>query len=85
VLAEHRDDLLMHLLTGGVDAKVHYPVPIHLQPAAESLGHKTGSFPIAEAVARQTITLPAHDFITEQQIWRMAELTAGFYISRVHA
>jgi dTDP-4-amino-4,6-dideoxygalactose transaminase len=79
ILAEHRDELLVWLMSNGVDAKVHYPVPIHLQPAAESLGHKMGSFPIAETVARQTITLPAHDFITDAQVQRMTRLIAEFY------
>ena len=77
-LTERRDALLAYLLANGVDAKAHYPVPIHLQPAAQRLGHKPGDFPMAERVAAETITLPAHEFVTGTQLERMAGLVAGF-------
>ena len=65
---ERRDDLLAHLHKNGVEAKVHYPVPLHLQPAAKSLGYKPGDFPVAEADAKRMITLPAHQHLTATEI-----------------
>lgn len=76
---EDRDGLLQHLQAAGVEAKVHYPVPIHLQPAAASLGCREGDFPVAEQVARETITLPAHDFLSKRDLDDMAALIAGHY------
>ena len=77
-LAERRNELAAHLVAAGIEAKVHYPVPVHLQPAAEHLGHRRGAFPEAEYCADHTISLPAHEFITNEQIAYMAETINGF-------
>jgi len=68
VQAERRDALLTHLTTFGVEAKVHYPIPLHLQPAAKDLGYQKGDFPMAEAQAATIITLPAHQFLTDDEV-----------------
>lgn len=77
--APRRDDLQNFLVFNGVDAKVHYPTPLHLQPAAKSLGYKRGDFPVAEWCAATTLSLPIHEFITSQSIERMAGLIKEFY------
>ncbi len=77
--AERRDLLKAHLLNSGVDAKVHYPTPLHLQPAARGLGYRKGDFPVAEWCANTTLSLPVHEFITEEQLTRMAKLIREFY------
>ena len=51
-----------------VDTKVHYPTPIHLQPAAKYLKYKKGDFPIAEKMAKTTLSLPVHEFIKTKHI-----------------
>ena len=56
---ERRDDLLQHLINQGIEAKVHYPIPMHLQDAAKSLGYTAGDFPVTEIDAECVITLPA--------------------------
>ena len=58
---------------------MHYPLPIHLQPAARALGHKPGDFPVAEAQARRILSLPIHQFLTNDDIDFVAETIAGFY------
>lgn len=68
VRAKKRDQLLAFLLQRGVEAKIHYPKPIHLQPAAAYLGYKEGDFPKAEADCRSIITLPAHQHLTREEI-----------------
>ena len=55
---ENRNELKDYLLTMGIETAVHYPIPIHLQPAARKLGYKLGSFPLAEEQAEKIITLP---------------------------
>lgn len=76
---QRRDELLQHLIAHEIEAKVHYPVPLHLQPAAAALGYKRGDFPKAEQQAREIITLPQHQFVTPVQIDFMLEKIAEFY------
>lgn len=79
ILAEDRDGLLENLVEHGVDAKVHYPVPIHLQEAAAHLGYRQGQFPVTERLAASTISLPAHEFISDAQIAGMAWMIQHYY------
>ena len=55
---------------GNIDAKVHYPIPMHLQPAAEKFNYKKGDFPKAEFAASSSISLPVHEFISEETIFK---------------
>src|SRR5205085_10440414 len=68
-----RDEILAELQAAGIGAGVHYPVPVHLQPAFRELGHGEGSFPVTERAARQILTLPLYPQITEAQQTRVAE------------
>ncbi|MEI6782768.1 MAG: DegT/DnrJ/EryC1/StrS family aminotransferase [Verrucomicrobiota bacterium] len=51
---------------------IHYPIPVHLQPAFADLGHKPGSFPVTEALVSKIISLPMFPEIQEGQIERVA-------------
>jgi aminotransferase EvaB len=79
---ERRDQLLRFLIGRGIEAKVHYPVPLHLQKAALGLGYKRGDFPVAEYQANHLITLPAHQFITAEQIDYTLETIREFYVAK---
>jgi dTDP-4-amino-4,6-dideoxygalactose transaminase len=57
---DNRDAVLSRLHAAGVGAGVHYPIPIHLQGALSHLGHKVGDFPVAEAAAARSISLPMY-------------------------
>ncbi len=81
--ANRRADLLAFLIARGVEAKVHYPIPIHLQAAAKELGYKRGSFPVCERQADAILTLPAHQFVTIDQIDYMSEVIHEFYAKPV--
>ena len=74
-----RNKLQKFLIKKGVDAKVHYPYPIHLQPAAKFLKYKKGDFPKAEQIADTTLSLPVHEFIKEQDIKYVVNLINYFY------
>jgi dTDP-4-amino-4,6-dideoxygalactose transaminase len=52
---------------------IHYPIPVHLQPAFADLGCGPGSFPVAEAIARDIVSLPIYPEISAEQIQRVAE------------
>ena len=60
VQARHRDRLRAYLNENGVEALVHYPVPIHLQPAARSLGYQPDDFPQAMRAAASILSLPLY-------------------------
>jgi aminotransferase EvaB len=79
VRVKDREGLLAYLQKNGVEAKVHYPTPMHLQPAAAYLGYKPGSFPKAEADARSIITLPAHQHLTQEEIDYTIKMVQDFY------
>ena len=51
----------------GIPTAVHYPVPLHLQPAFAFLSEPEGSFPVAEAAAERVMSLPMHPYLTEEQ------------------
>jgi dTDP-4-amino-4,6-dideoxygalactose transaminase len=68
VRMEDRAQVLWLLGKKGIQFGVHYPVPIHLQKAYRSLGYSTGSFPVAEKIAGELISLPMFPELTEQQL-----------------
>jgi dTDP-4-amino-4,6-dideoxygalactose transaminase len=80
VRCERRDELLKYLAAEGVEAKVHYPIPLHLQPAARDLGYRRGDFPVAEAQAEHIVTLPGHQFLTDTEVDYMIDRVQRFYL-----
>ncbi len=82
VQVDHRDALREHLQAKGIGSAIHYPVPIHLQPAAAPLGHKAGDFPVTERQAERILTLPVHQGLGEAQIDRVAAAVNDFLGAR---
>ncbi len=72
-----RDRLLRALREAGVDAGVHYPVPIHLQGAFRASGHRPGDFPVAERAAEELLSLPIFPGIEPEQQERVAGVLAA--------
>lgn len=68
VRTERRDTLVDFLRQRGIAAGLHYPIPVHLQPAFSFLGYTPGAFPVAEACARECVSLPLFPHITEAQV-----------------
>ena len=76
--SEDRDGLRAHLDAEGVASAIHYPTPIHLQPAYADLGQGPGSLPVAERLASEIISLPIFPTITDAEIARTAAAVAAF-------
>lgn len=74
-----RDALLQYLQDRGIEAKIHYPIPLHLQRCAAHLGYKAGDFPVAENDSRSIITLPAHQHLAADEIDYTIEQVRTFY------
>ena len=64
VQVDRRDELQAYLQGRGIKTAIHYPVPIHLQPAARALGHKKGDFPVTERQAERILTLPVNQYMS---------------------
>ncbi len=64
---ELRDQVANFLKREGIPTAIHYPVPIHMQPAFKDLGLGAGSFPEAEKAAGEVLSLPMHAFITSEE------------------
>lgn len=74
-----RDQLLAYLQEQGVGAGIHYPVPLHLQPAYAELGYRQGDFPITEEVANTCLSLPLYPELTAAQQERVVSLILAFF------
>ncbi len=79
IQAKNRDGLKKFLIEKGIDAKIHYPIPMHLQPAAKEFGYKRGDFPVCEHVCDNVISLPVHEFITREQQNYVVKAVQEFY------
>lgn len=60
VCVKNRDQVLRGLADQGIAAGVHYPIPLHLQPAYARFGHKAGEFPASEQLASEVLSLPMY-------------------------
>ncbi len=76
---ERRDELLTFLNEQGIEAKLHYKIPMHLQPAAGYLGYAKGDFPDAERHSETVITLPAHPYLTEEEVKYTIDRVYAFF------
>ena len=72
VTGGRRDALRAHLTERGIGTQIHYPVPIHMQEAAQFLGYRKGDLPVTEKVAGEVLSLPMYPELTDAQIDRVA-------------
>ena len=79
VQLDKRDKLREYLFKNNITTTIHYPIPIHLQPAAKKLGYKKGSFKMAEKQATRILTLPINQFLQEKHIIKISEKINKFY------
>jgi dTDP-4-amino-4,6-dideoxygalactose transaminase len=77
VRAADRDNLQRALQLEDIQTGLHYPLPVHLQPAHGDLGYRMGDFPEAEAAARSVLSLPMFPELTAEQIDRVADAVSG--------
>ena len=75
-----RDAMVRRLADAGVQAGIHYPIPVHLQPAYTDARYKEGDFPVSEQIAKEILSLPIYPEMTRAQIDKVAGIissTAG--------
>ena len=79
---ERRDALRAHLAARGVETAIHYPVPLHLQPAYAFLGHRKGDFPVSEAACETVLSLPLHPALSDAQVEIVIAAVREFFGAR---
>ena len=79
IQAERRDELQAFLTDKGVGTKVHYAVPIHLQPMAKGLGYRKGSLPVTERQAERVLSLPMSQTLAPENLEYVATAVRDFY------
>ena len=79
VRAHRRDALREYLATQGIGTGLHYPVPLHLQPAFAECGAKAGELPQAEAACKEIVSLPLWPYMEEAQTGYVVEHVRAFY------
>ena len=63
-----RSKLINFLKKKGIGTAIHYPTPIHLQPASKFLNYKKGDFPMTEGQSKKILTIPVHQNLTQKEI-----------------
>ncbi|OON67337.1 DegT/DnrJ/EryC1/StrS family aminotransferase [Hymenobacter sp. CRA2] len=79
VRTARRDALQQHLTQHGIGTLIHYPVPPHLQQAYEFLGYQPGAFPLAEELARTSLSLPLWPGMTETDLQAVSTAVHSFF------
>lgn len=79
IQADRRDKLKEFLVERGVEVIVHYPIPIHMQPAASALNYLPEAFPVTLQQSGRILSLPLYPGLTHSQQDYIAELVAQFY------
>lgn len=81
VRVNNREALMDHLRERGIASGLHYPIPIHLQPAYGELGYKQGDFPITEAYAETILSLPIFPELDDDKVAYVVEAIRDFFQS----
>jgi len=79
IRCQERDHLKAFLAERGIYASIHYPVPVHLQPAYADLGYGQGSLPITEMAARQVLSLPLYPELSEDSARKVGQAVIEFF------
>jgi dTDP-4-amino-4,6-dideoxygalactose transaminase len=77
VRADDRETLRDVLGKQGIQTGIHYPIPVHLQPAHADLGYHAGDFPNAEAAAREVLSLPLFPEMSREQVETVASAVSA--------
>ena len=78
IQTKYRDELKEYLSKNEISSAIHYPVPIHLQPAAKKLGYKLGDFPVTEKQSKEILTLPINQYLTSNELERVISRINNF-------
>ena len=79
IICKKRNMLSKFLNKNGIETKIHYPKPLHLQKAAKKFKYKKGNFPVSEYQSKNLLTLPVHQYLNKNQILYIIKKIKEFY------
>ncbi|MBN2104499.1 DegT/DnrJ/EryC1/StrS family aminotransferase [bacterium] len=79
IRVKRRDELQLYLQEAGIATAIHYPIPLHLQPAFRHYGRGEGSLPVAESVAKEVLSLPMYPELEEEKIHYIVGKIGDFF------
>jgi len=79
IQVKKRDELQSYLEKKGIGTSINYPIPIHLQPSSQFLGYKASDFPITEEQAKHILSIPIHQFLSKNDIQKIAQSINEFF------
>ena len=79
IKVDKRDSLKKYLEKKGISTSIHYPTPIHLQPAANKLNLKLGDFPNTEKQSKRILTLPINQYLKKKELLYISNMINKFY------
>ena len=82
IQADGRDALCSYLAEKGVGTKIHYSIPVHLQPAARHLGYKKGDLPLTEQQSQNILSLPVYPELSHENLGYIVQSIEEFYKGR---
>ncbi len=82
IQADRRDALSSFLAEKGIGTKIHYPIPVHLQPAARQLGYKKGDLPRTEQQSQNILSLPVYPELNQENLGYIVQSIEEFYKGR---
>ncbi len=79
IRVKNREELIAHLKKSGVDTAIHYPIPLHLQPAFSYLEYKAGDFIESEQASKEVLSLPMYPELSDEQLETVISAVLGMF------
>lgn len=79
VRSKKRDELKKYLNKQGISTGIHYPIPLHLQPAYKNLNLSKGTYPISETLSKEILSIPVYPELSQKQLEYIVEKINEFY------
>jgi dTDP-4-amino-4,6-dideoxygalactose transaminase len=82
VFARDRNALHQHCLARGVEAKIHYPIPLYQQEGLKCLGYAPGAFPVTDRHSKEVLSFPVDQHLSREEQEYVVEVVRDFYLGR---
>ncbi len=79
IRTEKREELAGWLKEHSIGTRIHYPLPLHLQPAYRELGYKQGDLPVSERLAKEVLSLPLYPYIEKEAVYKVIDKVKEFF------
>ena len=82
-IAKRRNELKKYLADAGIDSMIYYATPMHLQKAYASTTHPAGSFPIAQQLCEEVLSIPIHTTLTDVEVDFIIQKIKDFFVVNI--